>query len=240
MVNLPADGVAPSGVGVSVTAPGGSVREVLAATPTSCVALGDLAEEGSVLEAAVDTGQLPLAIANTLDACGLAGGLVWRAEGDLRVADPAGTYDVAWNIVNESGVSASPATSLDVLPVVGLGLSFDRVDFGDIQPGTWQEAHGVTGPADYAVRNIGNVVGHVTIRFGEMTGSSTGAAISEFGAALGSAETRPIAPDVTACFSEPIGPNEQRGLRLLLNAGPVPPDSYRGDVSLGITTSCSP
>jgi hypothetical protein len=73
-----------------------------------------------------------------------------------------------------------------------------------------------------------------------MIGSSTGAAISEFGAVLGSEVLSSIAPDVTVCFSEPIAPNELRELRLLLYAGTIPPDQYRGSLSLGITARCSP
>lgn len=227
----------PSGIAdavIRVYAPGGELAQEIPAVQRGCAELGAPAEIGSVLDAAVRTEQISLPAAEATAVCDVAARLVFSAVGELSVSAPAGEYQVESVVTDVTGTVSASTSHLENLPVIGVQISSDQIDFGEIEPDTW---NATTSP--YHVRNTGNVGGHVNLRFSSMVGFESGETITEFGVIAGAEEMTTVAANVTVCFNQSLGSNETRELRLFAHPEAIRPDAYTGRLSVSMTASCA-
>ncbi len=207
-------------------------------TPVACSALGDATSVGTVLEAAVHSGQMTAAEAFIIvDQCNKHQKLVFRMVGELSKHQPAGEYRVEATGVDQAGSTGSMTNWFDVLPVIGLRIDFNSVNFGQILPNTPKWVPGdmnFNGPSDTrpTVKNVGNSQMKLSLLFSKMTGFNFGKVISDFDAQLDSEQIPVITAGTAVTFTHTLGSNQLGQLDLSIHPGSIPADSYSGMLSL--------
>ncbi len=207
-------------------------------TPVACSALGDATTSGTVLEAAVHSGQMTTAEAFTIvDQCNKHQKLVFRMVGEISKHQPSGEYKVEATGVDQAGSTGSMTNWFDVLSVIGLRLDFSSVNFGQILPNTPKWVPGdlnFNPPIDTkpTVKNVGNDPMKLSLLFTNMTGNNFGKLITEFDAQLDSEQIPVIPAGTTVTFNHTLGSNVLGQLDLSIHPGSIPADVYAGTLTL--------
>jgi hypothetical protein len=206
--------------------------------PVACTALGNETAVGTPIEAAVHTGQMTSQEAFTIvDQCLKHQKLIFRMVGEISKHQPAGEYNVQNYGVDKAGSTGNLSYAFDVLPVVGLRIDFNKVDFGTIIPNT---AKWIPGDLNFSppndtkptVKNVGNVPMTLSLLFSKMIGQNQQKEIIEFDAQLDAEQIPVINAGIPVTFTHTLGSNVLGQLDLSIHPGSIPADNYLGLLTL--------
>jgi hypothetical protein len=232
--------------------PDGTEKYTVTLTKVSCASLGDPTNPAKRLGAAVATGQMTVAEAeNIIYLCEQQAKAIYCGTETISKHQPPGEYRVLIQATDTCGGMGEMENWFDVLPIVGLEIDFDLVDWGPITPGVKKIVQGDTNwnpPSDAAptVKNTGNAPMFLFLNYSKMTGASTGEAIESFDGTFLGQTINPIAgtadppdPAEARCFSNALGSNETAKLDLSVNPPtPLSQDVYSGSVDVWGSLSC--
>lgn len=256
----------PAGIGaltdgfVRVFHPDGTLKYQLHGAVMDCAALGNEATPGSVLAAAIASGQFLLSDAADLRSdCDQNQVQIYHVFGEISKHQPCGLYEVRATAVGQGGANHTLVNTMEVGCIVGLEIDFTEVDYGQIIPGTskWIDGDWVFSPGTKpTVLNTGNTNMFLQLEFSAMVGTEFfDKEITEFDATLrwrldptdtltpSTIQTYPtIFADTPVCFNEiPLGSNEIGKLDLSIHPPlELPADTYAGTLELTGWFACPP
>jgi hypothetical protein len=194
----------------------------------------------SALAAAVDTDQISLADAqNLVKRCYKNEVRVFMGTDTLAHHQPAGIYTVKAYAQDRAANVGQITNHFDVLPIIGLRIDFDLVDWGGILPGLDDTVSGndiLDGPhsSTPTVKDCGNVNMNLTIEFSPMVNTSDPTeSITSFDAQFMGEQVTPIPADTEVTFHNCAIPCHPKELDLSIHPdSKLPPGLYTGDLDV--------
>jgi hypothetical protein len=192
------------------------------------------------LAAAVDTDQITKAAAELLvQRCYKNEVRVWLGTATLAHHQPAGIYAVRANAQDRAANVGTLINNFTVLPVIGLRIDFDLIDWGGILPGLDDTVSGneiLDGPHSTTptVKDCGNVNMDLTLEFSPMLNTSDPTeAITSFDAQF-MGQYMPVIPaDTEVTFDNCFIPCHPKELDLSIHPdSKLPPGLYTGDLDV--------